>query len=308
MARLRKLASGETRIAEPQHIFGRAPTCSSRLDAGYVSAQHASLRWTGARWVVRDLGSRNGTFLSGERLAVGEERHVRVGMKLAFGKPGNEVWELFDDGPPPVMAVPLDGSEPVLLLGELVAVPSEEDPQVTIYRGNDAAWLLERADEATTAITNQQTFTAGGRTWRFCCVEAVCETVPATSQNDLEVRHLQLSFSVSRDEEHVGLRMTCGGRTFEMGARSHNYLLLTLARRRIDDSAGGIAETSCGWLYQEDLSRALQVDPAQLHVDVYRLRQQFGALGVVDAANIVERRPRTRQIRIGTPHLSVVRL
>jgi hypothetical protein len=309
MARLRNLDSGETRIAEPLHIFGRAPTSSSRLAAGYVSAQHASLRWTGGRWVLRDLGSRNGTYLNTDRLAIGEERHVRVGMKLAFGKANNETWELLDDAPPPpVMAVPVDGGEPALLAGELIAVPSENDPQVTIYRSNEAAWLIERADEVTTAITNQQTFTAGGRTWRFCYSDAICETVQATSQTDLEVRHLQLLFSVSRDEEHVALQMTCGGRTFDMGARSHNYLLLTLARRRITDTADGIAETSCGWLYQEDLARGLHIDPPQLHLDVYRLRQQFGSIGVADAASIIERRPRTRQLRIGTPHLSVVRL
>lgn len=308
MATLRNLTTGETRLVEPEHTFGRAPTSTARLDASYVSAQHSSLRWTGSRWVLRDLGSRNGTYLNGERLAFGEERPARLGMKLTFGKPNDSPWELIDDGPPSVMAVPVDGGAPVLLSGELLAVPSDDDPQVTIYRDSETPWLLERADDATTAITNSQTFMAGGRTWRFCCPEAVRDTMLATAQHDLEVRHLQLFFSVSRDEEHVALRMTCGGLTFDMGARSHNYLLLTLARRRIEDTADGLPETSCGWLYQEDLARGLHAEPTQLNLEVYRLRQQFGTLGVADAANIIERRPRTRQLRIGSPHLTVVRL
>jgi hypothetical protein len=46
--------------------------------------------------------------------------------------------------------------------------------------------------------------------------------------------------------------------------------------------------------------------PPQLNLDVFRLRRQFAALGIVDAANIVERRPRTRQLRIGTARLQIV--
>lgn len=233
---------------------------------------------------------------------------MKSGTCINFGKPQENAYQLIDDTAPSVMAVPLDGGEPLVLDGELLAVPSGDDPQVTIYRGGESPWLLERADEVTTPIINSQTFMAGGRTWRFCCSEAVSDTVLATAQQDLEVRHLQLAFSVSRDEEHVALSMTCGGLTFDMGARSHNYLLLTLARRRIDDTTNGLPETSCGWLYQDDLSRGLNIEPTQLNLDVFRIRQQFGAVGVSDAANIVERRPRTRQLRIGSAHLAVVRL
>jgi len=308
VATLRNTITRETQIVEPEHTFGRASTCTVRLDANYVSAQHASLRWTCHRWVLRDLGSRNGTYINGERVGFGEELPARIGMKFSFGKPNDVAWELLDDSPPPVMAVPVDGGSPVVLDGELLAVPSGDDPQVTIYRGSDVPWLLERANDATTAITNMQSFPAGGRTWRFCCPEGVWETALATTQHDLEVRHLQLLFSVSRDEEHVAIRMTCGGRTFDMGARSHNYLLLTLARRRMSDTSDGLPETSCGWLYQEDINRGAELEQRQLNLDVFRLRQQFDAVGVADAANIIERRPRTRQLRIGTSHLSVVRL
>jgi hypothetical protein len=307
MASLRNHVSGESQLVEPDHIFGRAQNCSTRLSVGYVSAQHATLRWTGKRWVLRDLGSRNGTFLNGDRLSVGEERPVAIGARLGFGKAVEQVWEFSDDSPPAVMAVPVEGGPPVLICGELLAVPSSDDPQVTIYRGTESPWMIERADHATTTITNMQTFNAGAATWRFCCPETLCETALATAQHDLEVRHLQLIFSVSRDEEHVSLRMTCGGRTFDMGTRSHNYLLLTLARSRLEDSKEGLPETSCGWVYQEDLGAPETSDTA-LNLDVYRIRRQFGALGVADAAGIIERRPRTKQLRIGTALLSVVRL
>jgi hypothetical protein len=115
-------------------------------------------------------------------------------------------------------------------------------------------------------------------------------------------------FSVSRDEEHVHLHTTCGGSSFDMGARSHNYLLLTLARRRLEDAKEGTGDTACGWIYQEDLAHDPTMAPPQLNIDVFRIRKQFAAVGVVDAANIIERRPRTRQLRIGTGLLAVTQL
>ena len=68
-----------------------------------------------------------------------------------------------------------------------------------------------------------------------------------------------------------------------------------------------MAETTCGWLYQEDLAHDPTMAPPQLNIDVFRIRKQFAAIDVVDAANIVERRPRTRQLRLGTGRLSVTR-
>ncbi|MBV9950249.1 MAG: hypothetical protein JOZ69_25635, partial [Myxococcales bacterium] len=227
----------------------------------------------------------------------------------AFGKPEQNVWELIDDGPPPIMAVPAEGGAPVLMEGDLLAIPSGEDPEVTIFRAAENHWVIESAADPMTSIRNLQTFTAGGRTWRFCCPEEVHETAMATGARDLEVRHLRLMFFVSRDEEHVSLRLTCGGRAIDMGSRQHNYFLLTLARRRLEDASNGIAESSCGWTYQDDLAQGLQMSGSlPLNLDVYRIRRQFGSAGVSDAAGIIERRPRTRQLRIGTSNLEVVRV
>lgn len=308
MAILRNLTTGRTRLVEPNHIFGRAPGSSERISADYISAQHATLRWTGRHWVLRDLGSRNGTYMNGERVVVGEEQTVRIGTKFTFGRPGENAWELIDDGPPQAMAVPVDGSDPVVVTGELLVLPSADSPEATIYRALDATWQLERADAATAPIANLQTFQAGGRTWRFCCTEAVCDTALAPSEQELQVRHLELTFSVSRDEEFVSLRVTCGPRTFDMGTRKHNYLLLTLARHRMDDAAEGLPEESCGWTYHEEVATGVDDEVTALNLDVYRIRQQFGSLGVADAAHIIERLPRTRQLRIGTQHLNVIRL
>jgi hypothetical protein len=309
MGSIRDRASGKAQLLElPEHWIGRAATSALCLPHRYVSAQHAVIRWNGSQWELRDLGSRNGTFLDGNRLKPGEECPLRIGSKMAFGKVVAEQWELVDDSAPRIMAVPADGGRPVFLDGELLALPSNEDPRVTIYRDAKGAWVLEQPDESTLPITNLQTFEVDGRQWRFCCAEDVRTTSLLAAPAELEVRHLELSFSVSRDEEHVELHLTCGSSSFDLGARAHNYLLLTLARRRLEDAEEGNADTACGWIYQEDLAHDPSMAPPQLNIDVFRIRKQFAAVGVMDAANIIERRPRTRQLRIGTALLAISQL
>ncbi len=306
MGILREVSSGATRLLEPENFIGRTPPSALRLQKRYVSGQHALLRWND-RWELRDLASRNGTFLDGQRIKPTEERHVRRGSIIAFGAL-EEQWELIDDSPPQVMVVPLEGGEPVLLEGDLLALPSADDPHATIYRNVDGSWMLEQTNESATPITNQQTFDVGGHTWRFCCVENMKTTVLAAATYEMEVRHLELVFFVSRDEEYVQLQVNCGGNTIDLGSRGHNYLLLTLARQRLEDAGEALPDPTCGWVYQEDLAHDPTMAPPQLNIDVHRIRKQFAEVGVVDAANIVERRPRTRQLRIGTGRISIIQL
>jgi len=40
-------------------------------------------------------------------------------------------------------------------------------------------------------------------------------------------------------------------------------------------------------------------------VDIFRARKQFSEAGVIDAAQIVERRPTTHELRIGVPRLTI---
>jgi FHA domain len=309
MGAIRESSTGATRILEPCHVIGRvpAPRCSLTLDEPHVSAVHAELRWTGVAWEVKDLGSRNGTYLDGRRLDPSAPHRIGKGSRLAFGRRERE-WEMLDASPPAVMAVPLGGGHPVLLSDEFIALPSSDDPRATIYRTIEGAWVLESADDAPRPLADLEIFEAVGRLWRFSC----SEMPPATLTTDdvakarLELGDLDLTFSVSRDEEHVHLGMRHRGREIDMGSRRHNYLLLTLARRRLGESTQGVPDTSCGWIDQEELAHDPSMAPPQLNIDVFRIREQFAKTGVADAAGIIERRP--GQLRFGTSRVSIIKL
>src|SRR6478609_695438 len=71
MGSLLNRQTGATWMLRAEQIIGRANECALRLDVGYVSGHHAEIRWSVGHWQIKDLGSRNGTFVNNERLATG---------------------------------------------------------------------------------------------------------------------------------------------------------------------------------------------------------------------------------------------
>lgn len=307
MAAIVDTRNNHRRTLEPELLVGRGPSCGLCLEERHVSSRHALLRWNDEYWEVRDLGSTNGTFVDQTRLRSKESKRLAKGSRLAFGRQSPE-WELVDDSPPTCMAIPLDGSEPVAMVGDLLGLPDDRQVLATIYRNSEGHWTLEKVDDSSTPIANQQVFDVGGKSFRFCCVETVPKTSTVEFGRELEARYLQLVFSVSRDEEFVSIQVNCGDRVFDMGAHAYNYLLLTLARRRLEDIASGLADAACGWIDQDDLAHDPSMSGPQLNLDVFRIRKKFAEIGICDAATIVERRTRTRQLRIGASRLVIARL
>lgn len=54
-------------LMQPKLVVGRGEGCDIVLRFSAVSARHCELEWTGDHWLVRDLGSRNGTRVNGVR-------------------------------------------------------------------------------------------------------------------------------------------------------------------------------------------------------------------------------------------------
>lgn len=81
--------AGYTEVfAGPEISIGRHATCTLRFDPEQdldVSARHALIVQKGDRWYVRDVGSRNGTFVNGHRIhddsALHDTDHIALGPK-----------------------------------------------------------------------------------------------------------------------------------------------------------------------------------------------------------------------------------
>ncbi len=70
-------------------VLGRANHVDLPLEDVYVSDEHARIQLDGDGWVVRDLGSTNGTFLNGAKVA--RPTPLNPGDQLRLGKTRIEV-------------------------------------------------------------------------------------------------------------------------------------------------------------------------------------------------------------------------
>jgi hypothetical protein len=96
-------------ISVPQKglLFGRDPGCDVVLSAPSVSAQHFRIsRSRSGNCFVKDLNSKNGTFLNGTRLAPGEQAEIRPNDTIRV--PGTQ-FLIWDDRP-----LPAEKTAPIL--------------------------------------------------------------------------------------------------------------------------------------------------------------------------------------------------
>lgn len=305
MGELRRSDGTHPRLLLNQHLVGRGPECALRLSGTYVSAQHALIRWHDRAWELLDRGSRNGTRLDDAALEPGRPYALNKGAIITFGH-RDESWQLSDDREPEVMVVALDDGEALLGSQGILGLPSNKDPECTLYLDGDGLWKLEPADGSVRTLTDGETFECRGRRFRFCLPQAGQAT--ASVGLDSESHPPILRFSVSQDEEFVELELQYAHRRVPLGSRAHNYLLLTLARYKLADVASGISAGSCGWMDKEQLALGLNMTPQQVDGEVFRIRKHFAQHGLKEAATIIERRPRTKLIRLGPDHIRIERL
>lgn len=77
------------------HItVGRVDDNRIQIDDVSVSSHHAELTRGGSGYILKDIGSTNGTFLNGDPVAEGEEHPLSEGDRIRFGK----VETIFESG------------------------------------------------------------------------------------------------------------------------------------------------------------------------------------------------------------------
>lgn len=296
-------SEGDSCIVFADHLIGRAPGSTLCLEDSSISWRHAALRWIGNGWELQDLGSRNGTYVNGTRVDSGGRMLVRAGAHLRFGNSTQE-WTLVDDAPPVASVLSIETGEHIFAQDGLIGLPSSEEPELSVYARADGTWVAERADRSW-ELKGGDVIEAGQR--RFTFKPGAVVSATTSGQLDQPVPHnIALEFVVSRNEEHVDLTIVHQARRIPLKPRAHIYVLLTLARLRArDQQAEQLPATSHGWVEQEKLLSMLACSQTQLAVDIYRARRQFGKAGILDSAQVVERRMTSHELRLGVPKFSI---
>lgn len=92
LLRVRDLRTGDTREFQQTVVrIGRDPASELAVageGAGFASVAHARVVFENSRWVLEDLGSRNGTYLDERRLAAGSKQAIAGGAVIGLGQKG----------------------------------------------------------------------------------------------------------------------------------------------------------------------------------------------------------------------------
>ncbi len=119
---------GAPHVFKERAVIGRDPDCDVRLASRSVSRRHASVEKTPNGWIVRDLGSANGTRVNGARVT---EAPLVSGAAVMFG----EVEALFT----------VEAREPTgagRLLSSLSVPPARKARPVAVFIATTAGVLV----------------------------------------------------------------------------------------------------------------------------------------------------------------------
>ncbi|MEQ8278128.1 MAG: FHA domain-containing protein [Deltaproteobacteria bacterium] len=298
MGVLRRISDGVELPLSARTLLGRAASCTVVLDERYASSEHARIRFTNGRWMLRDLASRNGTFVNGERLDSGQSLALTPGQRLGFGDP-EATWEVVSTGAPHIVAT--DVATGVKRSGlEVLALPDDDAPRLTVFADEQGRWVAEDADGALHDLASSPLVRDGDTTWRIEPPAPADETPMPQVAMTLENVHVELL--VSRDEDTAQVVVHLRGIKTPLEPREHAYVLATLARARQEDDTEN--ESDRGWVRVARLLDMLRCDENTLNVWIHRARQQVAAAGVQGAAKIVQvrrgyRRFGARQFSLG---------
>ena len=281
-------------VLRARHLVGRAARCDLQLTEPSVSGEHALLLFDDGAWWVRDLGSRNGTRVEEEPLEPGQAHKLAEGSRVNFA--GSGPWILGDGDPPRAAAMLVGGNTVVELSAGMIALPSEEDPEVLVTQVPDGSWTAQRAD-GDEPVSDGQIITVGTARYRLSLPTLLSATLTVAERMPT-VDDCRLRFRVSQNEEAVEVDIIGSGKTLSLPERAHHYPLLHLSRLRRQDLANDVPAHEAGWIDRHQLAADLRTSSTSLNVQLYRARKQYAEAGLGGAEELIARRGREIRLNV----------
>jgi hypothetical protein len=276
-------------------LVGRSSLADVILQSRRTSNEHASIGWYSNHWVLRDLGSSNGTMVDGKPLAQRDRIVLAMGNTLHFGSEAESV-KVLNVAPPPPCAVLLGPQTYVWGQRAMLVLPNEGAPEASVFFV-DGHWQVD--DGSTTISPECGDIVALPSGYFRLLLPDNPGSDGFTAGYQLELGKVELVFRCTADA--VVLHLVQGSAEVRLPARACVQTLLTLAQLRLSGKAHE------GWIATADLAQMRACSPEKINVDIHRLRKLLEEAGVHDAARIVERDD-TKKLRIGVERLREVPL
>ena len=274
MAILRNLHSKDELNLSVQHVFGRhRGTTNTELTNMDASRLHATILWDGEHWLLQD-SSTNGTYINDKLAPKGIKVPLAVNDTLNFGSLNADSWQLLNLDAPQSMLIPQTPGLDVLMLEDILVLPCEEAPEITLYQSANGNWVCE-SSAGISELKNGDRVGTLDAVWCFVETKPSEATTVVGGNYQQNINQISMIFDVSQDEEHVSLCLQMGDHQVNLEQRNHHYLLLILARQRLKDKKAGKVKADQGWIDKEVLSKMLKLNENHINIQIYRFRKQL---------------------------------
>jgi len=265
--------------------IGRSPTSDMVLTEETVSWHHAHLWVEGDQVWVRDLNSRNGTYINDERVRAAQplepSQTLRIGRQLALQITSEQPTEaqhiswLLEDLQDTLL-FPIRGER--LRLGggadADVRIPGAPGRAATIMAHPDGALQIGQASELR-ALEEGEIFQVHARDYR---IVRATDTHAPTVEWSSRAPYPYTAEVTAQGPSGTQARLTDPNSDAELLLTGNRGILLyVLTTKLVEDRATNMSPASEGWCNDQDVLRAIwgrnATDTNTLHVLVYRLRK-----------------------------------
>ncbi len=274
MATLLNTQTDQKILLRSLHLLGRHPgSCNTLLDNPEASRLHASILWNGFCWLIQDTSS-NGTFVNNTVIGIGVKTSLKAGDNIQFGGLNTLSWIFSNDDAPKDMLLPINSSSSPIELEGVLVLPNEKSPEITLYQSSSNQWLCED-QKGIVELESGAKIITNNLSWYFIGTDSFDETIKSNQVNSKGLMPIKVDFTVSKNEEHVSLCIQFENQPIELRERTHHYLLLILARKRLQDYKSGIEDSEQGWIDKNLLSQQVGLDENHINILIYRFRKQL---------------------------------
>lgn len=294
------------------HLFGRlAYSVNTVINQPEVSRIQALIEWVGNEWKLTDHG-KNGTWLNQQQLTKESAKVIKQGDIINFGSMNANEYLVANVEPPQDILVALDNSghrqADVIPLNTYNLLPNNEKPECALFLAYpNSCWCVESLTDTSTPpsrLRDNDLISFANKRWQL--------KLNRSEEQTREIYHdawplddVEFIFNLSMDEEHATLSIQTPVGVINLGARTHHYLTLLLARYKADEVASKVDETEQGWVYTEQLAKDLGLAETHVNIQIYRARKQFESAfdTQIDTENFIQRR--RGKVRLGATNFKV---
>ncbi|KPV96345.1 FHA domain protein [Pseudoalteromonas sp. P1-9] len=253
------------------HIIGRHPeTAHTLIRETAVSRSHCLIEWQQGSWFLQDI-SANGTYINGKRVAKNIKHDLKINDVVQFGDSESVKWQVSSLDLPCPFLKSTNESVSDFALNHHVNMLNCDDQEQMISQTLSGQWLLEQEGNVK-AIHNGDLVRYQGNQY----ILIAPSDIDATQECEQTAEHtVDVNFTVSQNEEHVGVLVNIDGQLIDLEDRTHHYLVLLLARKYVEDKQNNVPDSEAGWLDKSLLMRQTRMEETHINTQFYRFRKQL---------------------------------